>query len=69
MTAILSVFSAFVLSCYLVGVPLWEQFAVWSKLGATQPETMGGLHQVLWSWIEVGSLKLKSARGQRRAGL
>ncbi len=60
-TAILSVLAAFVLSCYLIGGPLWEQFNVWRKLGEGKPEIMGGLHQSVWTWIEVGSLKINLA--------
>jgi NADH-quinone oxidoreductase subunit L len=59
-TAILSVLAAFGLSCYLVGVPLWEQFSQW-KEASPRPETMGGLHQHLWTWIEVGNLKINLA--------
>ncbi len=60
-TAILSVVGAFGLACYLVGVPLYEQFTAWRELGDARPETMGGLHQHLWTWIEVGSLKINLA--------
>jgi len=60
-TAILSVLGAFGLTCYLVGVPLWEQYSAWHKLGEARPETMAGLHQNLWTWIEVGSLKINLA--------
>ncbi len=60
-TAIASVLAAFGLSCYLIGVPLLEEFRAWQKLGDAAPETMGGLHQHLWTWIEVGSLKINLA--------
>ncbi|MCP4445584.1 MAG: NADH-quinone oxidoreductase subunit L [Myxococcales bacterium] len=60
-TAIASVLGAFGLACYLVGVPLWKQYSAWHALGDARPETMGGLHQHLWTWIEVGSLKIDLA--------
>ncbi len=61
-TAIASVVAAFGLTCYLVAGPLWEQFSVWQKLADNvRPETIGGLHQHLWTWIEVGSLKIDLA--------
>ena len=60
-TAIASVLGAFGLSCYLIGVPLWEQFSTWYHMDGPRPETIGGLHQHLWTWIEVGSLKIDMA--------
>lgn len=61
-TAVASVLGAFGVACYLVGVPLWEQFSTWSGLTENvQPETIGGLHQNLWTWIEVGGLKINLA--------
>lgn len=59
-TAILSVLGAFGLSCYLIGGPLWEMFSQWRD-SEVRPETIGGLHQSLWTWIEVGSLKIDLA--------
>ncbi len=59
-TAILSVLASFGLSCYLIGGPLWEMFAAWQEGGKTA-ETIGGLHQHIWTWIEVGNLKIDMA--------
>jgi NADH-quinone oxidoreductase subunit L len=59
-TAIASVLGAFGITCYLVGGPLWEMFNAW-KDGDVKAETIGGLHQHLFTWIEVGGLKIDMA--------
>ncbi|HWM88008.1 MAG TPA: NADH-quinone oxidoreductase subunit L [Kofleriaceae bacterium] len=59
MVAVLSVAGAFASALYLVAGPLWQQYQAWSAAG--RPETMPGLHQLLYTWIEVGNLEIALA--------
>jgi NADH-quinone oxidoreductase subunit L len=59
MVAVLAVAASFVYAALLVTGPLWKLYVAWKTGG--QPETMPGLSQVLFTWIEVGQLKLALA--------
>ena len=59
MVAVMSVAAAFVYAAYLVGGPLWHLFQAWRQGGQT--ETMPGIGNVVFTWIEVGRLKIDLA--------
>ena len=51
--AVSSVVAAFLVSLWLVAGPLWAMFQAWQAGGETG--ILGGLHQSLYTWIEVGT--------------
>src|SRR6266545_4582553 len=60
MVAVLAVAAAFVFALLLVAGPLWHQYLGWRE-SVPRPETMPGLAQTLFSWIEVDRLKIDLA--------
>jgi NADH-quinone oxidoreductase subunit L len=58
--AVLAVAAAFVYALLLVAGPLWHQFQSW-RAASPPPETMPGLAQSVFTWIEVGRLKIELA--------
>ena len=59
--AVMSVLASFVIAAYLIAGPLWKAFDAWRAAGESAPEVLSGLHQSLYTWIEVGSLKIELA--------
>jgi NADH-quinone oxidoreductase subunit L len=61
--AVASVAAACGVTVYLVARPLWQLYAQWRAAGPEggRPETMVGLVQSVYTWIEVGSLKIDLA--------
>lgn len=57
--AVGAVLAAFAYAAYLVAVPLWSQFQAWRAGGS--PETMPGLGNLVFTWIEVGNLEIELA--------
>jgi NADH-quinone oxidoreductase subunit L len=60
--AVASVAASCAVALYLVARPLWQAYAAWHGAGEeARAEVMAGLHQNLYTWIEVGTLKLDLA--------
>lgn len=60
--AVASVAAACGVALWLVAGPLWQAYQVWHEGGAAASSTlMGGLHQKLYTWIEVGPLAIDLA--------
>jgi NADH-quinone oxidoreductase subunit L len=57
--AVFSVFAAFFVSAWLVGGPLWEAFTAWREADKVGP--VPEITQNLYTWIEVGRLKIDLA--------
>ncbi len=57
--AIASVVASFGVALWLVAGPLWEAFSAWREGGAQG--ILPGLENTLFTWIEVGSLKIDLA--------
>jgi NADH-quinone oxidoreductase subunit L len=57
--AVSAVAASFLYALFLIGGPLWDTYQAWRAGG--QPEVMGGLYQNVYTWIEVGDLKIDLA--------
>ena len=58
LVAVAAVAASFFYAAYLIGGPLWDAFKVWR---GAKTEVMDGLYQNVYTWIEVGSLKVDLA--------
>jgi NADH-quinone oxidoreductase subunit L len=58
LVAVAAVAASFFYAAYLIGGPLWDAFKVWR---GDKTEVMDGLYQNVYTWIEVGSLKVDLA--------
>ena len=58
--AVAAVAASFFYALYLVSGPLWDAYQVWRGT-SPHPETMPGLTQSVYTWIEVGAFKVDLA--------